>query len=176
MVKVRIDTAAASAALDSMDQKFKDRVALAAIDAAAKKTQSIAKLTILSAGLAGGQDKTKNGWSWTVIGRIARSVVLSRKWSRGKNIVGRKVFNTRASRRLASERAPHAHLIIRGHRKFIPTGAPGKGQVRRGNPPSQPARPLYAAAELSAPAILKAESIKAVRLAIRRINRKRGRL
>lgn len=177
MVKVTINANGAIDSLNNMDAKFQERVAMAAIDRAAKKTMATVRAAMIADGLGGGAERSKNGWSWTVVGRLVASVKTSRKWKRSQNtVVGRKVFNSRAKTRLASERAPHAHLIVLGHRKFIPTGVPGKGNVRPAkNFMAQP-RPSYAAAFAFAPALLVAESKRALNNAVRRINRKKGRL
>lgn len=82
-------------------------------------------------------EKTVGRWHWQTFGRIPRAVTISKLFKRGKDFNaktgdrGRKVFIQTRVGAPESKRAPHWNLVVYGHRQMIPTGIPGKGQVRQ---------------------------------------------
>jgi len=93
--------------------------------------------------------KAKNGWTWETEGRIPPAIVVGKRW-RVKGFAAGRVF-TKTSKS-SVKRAPHANPLIAGYRQMIPTGIPGKGQVRFSK--MQPARPIYSPAIPEAQRIL----------------------
>lgn len=94
--------------------------------------------------------KTVGRWSWETYGRIPRSVSVSKLFKKGKDFNsksgdrGRKVFITVRRGVTESKRAPHWNLVVYGHRQMIPTGIPGKGQVRQSKrKPRQPGNRMF---------------------------------
>lgn len=83
--------------------------------------------------------KTKGRWSWETFGRIPRAVTISKLFKKNKDGSfnaktgdrGRKVFVAKRRGLPESKRAPHWILVATTHRQMIPTGIPGKGQVRQ---------------------------------------------
>jgi hypothetical protein len=82
--------------------------------------------------------KTKNGWTWQTEGRIPPAITVGKRW-RVKGFAAGRVYTKTA--KSSAKRAPHANPLIAGYRQMIPTGVPGKGQVRFSK--MQPARPIY---------------------------------
>lgn len=101
-------------------------------------------------------------WSWETFGRIPRAVTVSKLFKKGKDFNaktgdrGRKVFITVKKGVAESKRAPHWNLVVYGHRQMIPTGIPGKGQVRQSKrKPRQPGNMMFAPVAAGALGMLK---------------------
>lgn len=82
-----------------------------------------------------------NGWEWQRKARIPASIRIGKRW-RIKGYAAGRVFIGRGKQYDAGKRAHHANPLIAGYRQFVPTGIPGKGNVRFTK--MQPPRPLFA--------------------------------
>lgn len=141
-----------------------------ALSASLKKLARLAKADATTAGYAAQGPAEKNGWEWVRYGRVAASIIAGKVWSRKTRVTGR-VFNTGGKRQPFMKRAPHAHLAILGHRKFLPTGVKGQS-VPAGRTPGVP---FYGNAFNKADEVFRRELEASVGKMIKRLN-KQGKL
>lgn len=174
MFKVTIDDSQVQLLVRDLGEKSEETIAVRAINVAAKKTADMARASAVASGLGATGRASNGGWSWTRLGRIPRSIVVSRKWKKSGK-VGKKVFASSSKKRLYSARAPHANLSIVGYNQWIPTGVPGKGNVRRSKlNPVKPPRPVFSAAMATAQASFNQAAIDALRRALRNASKRKG--
>lgn len=174
MFSVSVDASQLTSLVRDLGRNFEAKVMTRAIDSAAKTTAKTVSNTASAMGLSKVGTSQAGGWTWNTLGRIPRAVKISRKWSKpGK--VGKKVFITRAKTRLYSQRAAHANLTIGGFNQWVPTGKPGKGQVRRSkrNPVKAP-RPIFALASLQAQSVFTKAATDALNRALKAANKHSG--
>jgi hypothetical protein len=112
--------------------------------------------TAKAQGLDQTTEKTKNRWTWSTRARIPASIKVGKRW-RIKGYAAGRVFTKTGP---GGARAPHANPLIAGYRQMIPTGLPGKGQVRFSK--NQPARPIYSTIKGEAQSILTATLKRAI--------------
>jgi hypothetical protein len=114
------------------------------INAATKKTLTSVKALTISAAKAQGFAKTgeasNNGWDWTRRGRLPNAITVGKVWNQTGQTGGR-VYTKTAKTAGEMGRSPQANAFITGYDQYVPTGLPGKGQVRFTK--HQPARPVY---------------------------------
>lgn len=141
----------------------------AAIKSAAKTIAKIVRNDAKASGLSRTGAMEKNGWRWTRFGRVANSVTAGKLWRR-KTQQRIRVFNTGGKRVSFSKSAPHAHLVILGHKKYIPNRDGTVSYVGQ-----QPGVPIYQAAYRQSEVIFEKELEKSVARMIKRLN-KNGKL
>lgn len=174
MVKVSIDSSQVTLLIRDLGEKFEETVATRAINIAAKQTADQARATASSVGLGSTGRASNNGWSWTRIGRIPRSITVSKKWKKAGK-VGKKVFASSSKKRLYSARAPHANIVITGYEQWIPTGVAGKGNVRRSKMnPVKPALPIFVIAQSMAQTRFNQAAVESLRRAIKLAAKRAG--
>lgn len=166
MIGMQWDDSGLQKIFEALDPVNQAKLHKSAMTASLKAIARVAKSDATSAGYAAQGPAEKNGWEWVRYGRVASSIVAGKVWARRTKLTGR-VFNTGGKRQPFMKRAPHAHLAILGHRKFLPTGV--KGQTRpAGNTPGVP---FYSNAFNKADEIFERELQASVSKMIRRLNR-----
>lgn len=153
---------------DELDPATQAKLHRDSMRIASREVAKQVKANARSAGLAWRGPVSKNGWDWYRYGRVFNSIVGGKVWTKGATVGGR-VYSQRAKSKGFLNRAPHAHLVIAGHTKYIPTRAGSLKHVGR-----QPPHPIYDAARPKAISILTNTLEKAVTAMIRRLNRKYG--
>lgn len=162
--------------LDLLDTLSPDSQAKIHKDALAKSLKEVTKVAQASASAAGYSstgEQEKNGWQWARYGRVLRSISAGKVW-KGKTFITGRVFNKGGKRQPFLKSAPHAHLAILGHKKYVPigNGQSGKGSVRSAG--FTPGVGFYEKANQKAGGIFEREVIKSVQRMINRINKKAG--
>ena len=121
-----------------------------------------------------GLDRTdigsKNGWSWQRKGRIPTSIAAGKVWvSRKDGTLRGRLFSFKriggAGKPKATTRAYHTNPLVAGYRQFVPTGKPGKGNVRFTK--MQPPRPIFDSAKAQASSLFVVQITKAINKALR---------
>lgn len=139
-VSVDIDDSGLQKILDALSAPRRRKF----IAAATKKTLVSVKALSISAAKAQGFGKTgdasNNGWDWTRRGRLPNAITVGKVWSETGQTGGR-VYTKTSKTAGEMARSPQANAFISGYDQYVPTGLPGKGQVRFTK--RQPARPVY---------------------------------
>lgn len=107
------------AIFDALSVKQQQEFHKKAQKATANEIAKMVKQTATADGLARTGEASKNGWSWVRFGRVANSIASGKLWARGGKQAVR-VFNKGARRLGFMKSAPHAHLVILGHKKWVP--------------------------------------------------------
>jgi hypothetical protein len=140
LLSFQVDDSALRAKLSKLnDEDLTKKVYMPVLKATLTTLQRRAIGVAKAQGLDQTVEKTKNRWTWQTKGRIADAIKVGKRW-RVKGYAAGRLFTKSSSD--AGKRAPHANPLIAGYRQMIPTGLPGKGQVRFSK--NQPPRPLYA--------------------------------
>lgn len=164
MIIVDVNSSQIQALLQTVSAQLSEKVAAAAVN---KTAATLKRMMISEASSAGfgqlAQKHSASGWSWETLGRMPRAIQTSKFFRArttksaviNKGDKGKKIFITRSRGKPFTSRMPHAHLLISGHRQFVPTGLPGKGQVRLSRTkPFEPARPVFIRSPLAAQKLL----------------------
>lgn len=139
---------------------------LGALRRAGNKLARVAKEDAASAGLARTGVATKDGWTWTRLGRIPRAVRVGKVWQKKKE-AGARVFVASGRKYGLLGRAPHANPIIAGYNQHVPNR---DGTTRVTGHKS--GRGIFNAARTLAPTVFEQEVEKSVKLMVNRINRR----
>jgi hypothetical protein len=177
MFAVIVDTTDARKSLSALSKDLEDEVVKKSVDLAAAKIAKMMAAEATASGLgAVGDSKSDTGWKWETWGRIPRSIAVSKPFKRhiAKGDRGRKVYPSRSRKNPYTKRAAHAHLVILGHRKFIPTGIPGKGQVRLSKKGYQPGRNLFRSSAIRAPQVFYETMESTLKRIIKKSNRQKA--
>lgn len=171
-----IDTKEVMSMLNGISENVVKKAVPKAVDRTAEQVQT--SMVRDAASLSVVTNKTKRRWKWETYGRIPRSTVISKLFRKGKNFDaskgdrGRKVFIQTAKGVGFARRAPHWNLVIYGHKQWIPTGIPGKGQVRLSKKAYEPGRPtMYLSTVLKAQGLLQKNMENQLKLAVKASNR-----
>jgi hypothetical protein len=143
------DTALQAKLAKLSNEELTKKVYMPALKAALTTIQRRVQSSARSQNLDQKTTKVKNGWTWQTEGRIPPAITVGKRW-RVKGFAAGRVFTKTA--KSSVKRAPHANPLIAGYRQMVPTGIPGKGQVRFSK--MQPARPIYSPAIPEAQRIL----------------------
>jgi hypothetical protein len=172
-MKLEVDTSEVMQMLDGI----KDNIVKIAVPKAVNQTANQVRSSMVSAAsnYKTVTKKTKGRWSWETYGRIPRAVTISAAFKKGKGFDakggdrGKKVFITVRKGVSESKRAPHWNLVVYGHRQMIPTGIPGKGQIRQSKrKPMQPGSSMFAPVAASALGMLKKNLVHQLKAAVKK--------
>lgn len=159
-MRIQVDYSEVTKMLAGIEHGLIKKAIPKAIAQTANQTRSIMKGD--AAYYSAVTDKSKGRWKWQTYGRIPRAITISKAFKRGKDFnakegdSGRKVFIQTARNKPDSQRAPHWNLVVYGHKQMIPTGKPGRGEVRQSKrKPYQPGNPMFNGTYSRVPAILR---------------------
>lgn len=139
---------------------------LGALRRAASKLAKISKEDASSMGLGRTGEVTKDGWTWTRLGRIPNAIRVGKVWQKRKE-AGSRVFITSARKYGLLNRAPHANPVIAGYDQHIPVRTGGTRITGH-----KSGRGVFNAARSRAPSLFEQEVEKSVQLMVNRINRR----
>ena len=139
---------------------------LGALRRAGNKLAKIAKEEAASSGLARTGVASKDGWTWTRLGRIPRAIRVGKVWQR-KLESGARVFVASGRKYGLLGRAPHANPIIAGYNQHVPN-RDGTTRVTA----HKPGRGIFNTPRARAPTLFEQEVEKSVKLMVNRINRR----
>ena len=177
MISFEVDTAEIRKALADVSIEISVTVVKKAVDETSEQLRSMMSLDAASAGYSSvGQKSSASGWKWSTSGRIPRSIKVSKKFRKGKDFskgdYGRKVFSARSNTVPYSNRARHTNLVVHGFRQFVPTGVPGKGNVRRSRvKPDHPANKIFNNSILAAQKILEQNVIRELNKTLKKLEK-----
>lgn len=150
---------------DSLSSDMQHTFHKKALRSTANKLAKMVKTQASSSGLSRTGPAEKNGWRWVRFGRVASSISTGKLWKKGTRQTIR-VFN-RGGRTLSfSKSAPHAHLVILGHKLYIPRRDGSVHFVRKTK-----GVPIYQAAYSQADVLFEREIERSVALMVKRLNR-----
>ncbi len=164
-VSVEIDDSGLQKVFNSLSPSVRRKY----LSAATKKTLNSVRALTVSAAKAQGFAKTgpasNNGWDWNRRGRLPNAITVGKVWNETGQTGGR-VYTKTAKSAGEMNRSPLANAFISGYDQYVPTGLPGKGQVRFTK--HQPARPVYKLVEPMVKKIFSDNVKRALLSAIRR--------
>lgn len=154
---------------DALEPKAQMEFHKKAQRATAKDIAKFVKQNAAAQGLGVQGATSKNGWRWVRYGRVAASVDTGKLWARGSRQTIR-IFNRGGKRASFMKSAPHAHLVILGHKKYLPK--PDGSTVLVGKTTGVP---IYQAAKGRSEILFYRNLEKSVGAMIKRLN-KQGKL
>jgi hypothetical protein len=144
------------------DERLTKEIYMPVLLATLKTLQRRSTAAAAAAGFAAtGPMESDTGWKWTRKARVFNSIKVGKRW-RVKGYTAGRVYTAQGKRNEYLKRAPHANPKIAGHIQVVPTGIPGKGQVRPTGK-VQPPRPIFSVAKAGAQKILTDTLKRAIR-------------
>ena len=168
-VTVQWDDKGLKRIFDSLGDSQQAKFHASAMRSTARKLAKMVTATAASAGFSRTGAAEMNGWRWVRYGRVPASVASGKLWKKGTKQTIR-VYNKGGKRVSFSKSAPHAHLVILGHRKILPLSDGSTYGAGRAS-----GVPIYQAAFSQADVLFERELEASVKRMIRKLN-KEGKL
>jgi len=150
---------------DALSPEQQLKIHANAMRTSATKLSKQVKASAKGAGLGMTGEMEKNGWRWVRFGRVPAAVSVGKLWKKG-TAANIRVFNRGNKRYGFANSAPHAHLVILGHKRVIPQR--DGTMLSRGKTKGVP---IYQAAYANAEVLFEKEIEASVGRMVRKLNK-----